>query len=290
MRKIIVIILLIIILALILYTKKKENLLIDDARYKAVSNAIGKFIIDQETKLPNLTITKSLRINNIEFSSLILEYKYPVGSFYIQYPDSNINLSSKSDTIVTLFPESKTPAKMFGGVWIDMWTDESVYFRTGRENILLNSPAFETIKVCDTDISGNEKCKIKKTVDSRIDGFQDYALRDVSGWTSWAQAAMGNDKFPPECIESHDSLAGRKGCKIYIASGYSQCTNYSGVFTNCEKDGVGSDGNVDFDTGHQNTFDTNAFFKELYTDYEKYISYDEVRVKNRLIKVWKRIE
>jgi hypothetical protein len=46
----------------------------------------------------------------------------------------------------------------------------------------------------------------------------------------------------------------------------------------------------DDDPGIQNIFDSTWFFKNKYpVDYQKYTSENEVRVKNRLIKVWKRI-
>jgi hypothetical protein len=266
MENIFVIILLIILIVVLLVLDldtKKEYLMIDDSKSKAINNVVGNFIINQQTKLPNLSITNLLKVNDVNFNRLILDYKYPIGSFYVQYPDSNITYSSKGDTQITPFPESKTPATLFGGVWIDMWKNESVYFRTGNGDPSLNSIAFETIKVCDTEKSGNTDCKIKKIVDSRIDGFQDYAVRDISGWTSWAQAP-------------YDSNV---------------CNGYTGVFTKCETTKIKTDANGGQGKGHYNVFDTNAFFKEQYPqEYESYISDNEVRVTNRLIKVWKRIK
>lgn len=49
---------------------------------------------------------------------------YPVGSYYIQYPDASSNTDS------TEFPTSQRPATLFGGTWSEQWATESVYFRT----------------------------------------------------------------------------------------------------------------------------------------------------------------
>jgi hypothetical protein len=231
--------------------------------------------------MPNIKIANTLKVNGVNFSRLILDYKYPVGCFYVQYPESNTNVINTGDILKTPFPEDKTPAKLFGGVWKDMWTDESVYFRTGTAGIAgadIN-PAFETIQICATDISDNATCDIKKTIDSRVDGFQDYALRDISGWTSWAQGNMENTTCEWYDIKCNNLVTPAK------------CTELSGVFTKCEQTLIGADSGSGDDIGHQNIFNSSWYFQSMYpTDYEKYTSKDEVRVKNRLIKVWKRIE
>lgn len=49
---------------------------------------------------------------------------YPVGSFYVQYPDAD------SNTLATAFPTSKSPATLFGGTWAEQWGSEGVFFRT----------------------------------------------------------------------------------------------------------------------------------------------------------------
>lgn len=50
---------------------------------------------------------------------------YPVGSFYIQFPDANSNDDA------TAFPTSKRPATLFGGTWAEQWSTEYIFFRTG---------------------------------------------------------------------------------------------------------------------------------------------------------------
>lgn len=49
---------------------------------------------------------------------------YPVGSFYVQYPDAG------SNTDTTEFPSAKSPATLYGGTWAEQWSTESVFFRT----------------------------------------------------------------------------------------------------------------------------------------------------------------
>jgi len=49
---------------------------------------------------------------------------YPVGSFYIQFPDANSNDDA------TAFPTSKRPATLFGGTWAEQWSTENIFFKT----------------------------------------------------------------------------------------------------------------------------------------------------------------
>lgn len=243
MEKIIVIIL--IVLILVLYQKNNEHLIIEDSQSTIINNVMGKFINDKLTSIPNINITNFLKIKNINFEKLILEYTYPIGSFYVQYPDSNVNLNTTGAALVTPFPESKYPAKLFGGVWIDMWNTDSVYFRTGSTD----TAAFEN--------------------SSRVNGLQDYAYRNISGYTSIAQASKGDG----------------------TATNPAQCDGNSGVFTKCEKVSIRADSGFSNDRGHQSIFNSDEYMHQIYGDsYTNYISDDEVRVKNRLIKVWKRIE
>ena len=55
----------------------------------------------------------------------IKKIAYPVGSFYIQFPDANSNDDA------TAFPTSKRPATLFGGTWAEQWSTEYIFFRTG---------------------------------------------------------------------------------------------------------------------------------------------------------------
>jgi hypothetical protein len=51
---------------------------------------------------------------------------YPVGAFYVQYPDAD------SNTLATALPDAKNPATLFGGTWAAQWTgaNEGSFFCT----------------------------------------------------------------------------------------------------------------------------------------------------------------
>ena len=57
-------------------------------------------------------------------ANFLLDYVYPVGCYYTQYPDAS------SNTDATEFPEAQRPATLFGGTWVAQWDTESIYFRT----------------------------------------------------------------------------------------------------------------------------------------------------------------
>ena len=53
-----------------------------------------------------------------------LESSYPVGCYYVQFPNASSNTDSAE------FPTSQRPATLFGGTWVEQWSTESVFFRT----------------------------------------------------------------------------------------------------------------------------------------------------------------
>lgn len=57
-------------------------------------------------------------------AEFVLDYIYPVGCYYTQYPDADSNTDSVE------FPTTQRPAALFGGTWAEQWSGESVYFRT----------------------------------------------------------------------------------------------------------------------------------------------------------------
>lgn len=58
----------------------------------------------------------------------IKDSRFPVGSWYVQYP------SAKSNDDATAFPENERPATLFGGTWTEKYADEYVFFRTAGTN------------------------------------------------------------------------------------------------------------------------------------------------------------
>lgn len=74
-------------------------------------------------QLSNLYNTE-LPIDQIPLEPILLDHVYPVGSFYVEYPDAESN-----DDAVE-FPVAQRPANIFGGTWSEQWSTESVFFRT----------------------------------------------------------------------------------------------------------------------------------------------------------------
>ncbi len=254
-----IIIILVIILIIYLLNKNKnnenENLTLSEEQYDKLSSVTEKYVGDIVTELPNIIVSGNINVGKYKFQDLINNFKYPIGCYYTQYPDSNVNLNTKRDVVITPFPEEKTPAKLFGGEWVAMWSNESVYFRTGKDNTV----AYES--------------------DSREDGFQDYALKKITGWTSWAQSSYGDGHTYGEsynCKPSGRSTACTSG------TGPAPGEGKEGVFTKHETTGIRTDGGGGGDTGHRNIFDTKVALTNNSSE-------DEIRVVNRLIKVWKRI-
>lgn len=86
----------------------------------------GKLLKDSGIKIET-TLSSASDINvptSKAVSDFILSYVFPVGSFYVQYPNEN------SDTDATAFPSSLRPATLFGGTWEEQWSTEAVFFRT----------------------------------------------------------------------------------------------------------------------------------------------------------------
>ncbi len=164
--------------------------------------------------------TKKIKFNNLLRNEYLLNLSYPIGSFYVQFPDISNNYLSKA------FPDAQKPANLFGGVWEEQWSTDAIFFRTeggfSNENRATN-------------------------------GIQDYAIRKIWGWTSWTQA---NNYDPGE--------------------------GNTGVFGNTKPISITgrADEGASDRTGVRNHFDSSA--QSLSSDIE-------VRVKNRIIKVWKRI-
>ncbi len=251
-KYIIIILVIILIIYLLSKNSEEENLTLSEEQYDKLSSITEKYVGDSVTNLPNINVSGNLKIGGLNFDDLINNYKYPIGSYYTQYPNSNVNLNTKGDSIVTPFPEEKTPAKLFGGTWVEMWSNESVYFRTGKEN----TNAYES--------------------ESRENGFQNYASKKITGWTSWAQSSYGDGRSYGEKYNCNTS-----GICSY-GTGPAPGDGKEGVFTKHETTGIRTDKGKGNDTGHRNIFDTKVPLPNNSSE-------DEIRVTNRLIKVWKRI-
>jgi len=76
-------------------------------------------------------VTSTTRVDNLNADMLddkhfqdIVNALYPVGSFYVQYPDA------ASSVDATAFPTASRPATLFGGTWVEQFNTENVFFRT----------------------------------------------------------------------------------------------------------------------------------------------------------------
>lgn len=86
--------------------------------------------LSERTASTGLALTDLFPVETADGKSLkstietLRDFFYPVGSFYVQYPDDASNIDA------TAFPTSKRPATMFGGTWAEQFNTENVFFRT----------------------------------------------------------------------------------------------------------------------------------------------------------------
>lgn len=214
------IIIIIFVILIIIFLNKKEGLQsLSSEVYNNIQHLCNKESISY---FNNLDISQYTKINNKYLNKYIIDQIYPIGSFYVQYPDQN-----KSTPLSTVFPESKSPNKLFPNTtWIKQWNTESIFFRTEGE--LSNI--------------------------SRINGLQEYALKQIKGTMSWVQT-------------QYDAIG----------------SGNTGVFSNrINTQKIRTDHGGGSDIGHRNYFNVESFLKP------ENVSNNEIRVKNRLMIVWKR--
>jgi hypothetical protein len=216
MNKFIIIILIIILLIIFLYKKNKDN-----NEYFTLQDTIDKISNCRETlelKTFNNIDTTKLTINGKKINDYLLDIAFPIGCFYIQYPDVSNNFFSKA------FPLEQQPENLFGGKWELQWENDAIFFRT--EGYLQNESRNTT-------------------------GIQFDAMRRLTGITSWTQTNYNN----------------RGG-------------GSSGVFKLNDLKKIGTDQGTGNDNGLRNYFDLSHVAP---------ISKQEIRVKNRIFRIWKRI-
>jgi len=170
-----------------------------------------------EARIPR-TLPGNLSVDSLNIAGrALIDVVYPVGVFYTQYPDVDSNVET------TAFPTSRSPGTLFAGTtWVEQFTD-GVFFRTKGGN----------------------------SAESRADGVQDYALKQLTGHTSYVQADYWR------------RAAGQTGV---FASGVDQQTG-------------GTDSGSSSDSVVRSYFDSAI---------QALPSQTEVRPKNRLMKIWKR--
>ena len=252
-------------------------------------------------------------INNIDLKDIIINIKYPIGCYYIQYPENNINIHDDDgieiNDIDTMLPNAKSPEKLFGGKWEEKFNGDSVFFRTS--GVLSD--------------------------DTRLNGIQPYAMKNLYGWTSIAQTNLSNPGFgsqgvlegtlPKETIKTDGKRPTSLFIGLIIAAIFagiatvisfgaaapalgglaSILTSYGAIYLagaiylslQAVKENAASDwlyngppgkpgdtvdankvAERDSGPGHQNLMDPSL---------QSPVSSRELRVRNRIMKVWKRI-
>lgn len=141
-----------IILIIIFLNKKEKFTLLNSEVAQNINNICNT---DGISYFNILDIKPTAQIQNKELNKYIYDIIYPIGTFYIQYPNSNS--SSSKD----MFPTTKSPNSLFPNTkWTEQWGNESIYFRT--EGSL-------------SDIARNN-------------GLQNYAMKKIYGTMSWVQS------------------------------------------------------------------------------------------------------
>jgi hypothetical protein len=224
MKQYITILLVVIILVIIIlhFNNKKEHYALSTSLdVDKINETVKQYYYNKDNReIESINIKNDIELLNKTLSQWLIEFKYPVGSFYVQYADINENYDPQTER---LFPADKSPAQLFGGKWEDQWPDEGIFFRTGGT----------------------------LSQENRLLGLQQWAVKNMYGWTSWAQA---------------DNDAPLRG--------------NTGVFTTKDVKPGMCDDRDGIDNGGSNNFDSSRMVIS---------STGETRVKNRLIKVWRRI-
>jgi hypothetical protein len=108
-----------------------------------------------------------------------LDYAYPVGSFYVQYPDAD------SNTEATAFPTANRPASLFGGTWAAQWEesgDGSEVFFTTSTNDTNRTDGLQTDRM--QQITGD--VNINSTSVYKDGVFTTAAKTSKSGFLLWS--------------------------------------------------------------------------------------------------------
>ncbi len=200
-----------------IYYKKNENFELTDTEINNFIQNISMCNSNNDSIKFNNIETNKITINSNEISQYLLDICYPVGSFYVQYPDISSNYLTKA------FPATQSPELLFGGKWTEKFINDAIFFRT----------------------AGGSSNESRATT-----GIQDYAMINITGNTSWTQT-------------NYNSVGGGN----------------DGIFdVNTGEIKTDSDGGND--TGVRNYFDSSV---------QSISSDQEIRVKNRIVKIWTRV-
>ena len=302
-----------------------EHFTFADASNNILFNNIAKRYNNKNYKnATNVKLNGKLIINEQDISNYLINLKYPVGSYYIQYPDNNNNnhweteddLKKFKDEELT-FPKSKSPPVLFGGKWENVFKNDGVYFRTpgivsnekrvngfqyGTVNRLYGTTSLSQTNLWNPGYGISDDGVLSTVLlKDRIgtDGLKksDRIKEDFKKFGAALAAAFvaATFWFNPAAFQMAAAVASAAtsaatiavitvGPWVAIAAGSKGVRNYikrtvPGIYDQFK--GQFASKNRGSDTGHKNIFDNSLQSKT---------SPSEVRIRNRLIKVWKRIE
>jgi hypothetical protein len=114
---------------------------------------------------------------------------YPIGSYYTQYTEV------ETTNPVTAFPQSETPAALFGGTWKECFQGEGIFFRTALDSTgEVNNKRGQTWKPASGEVAAHWETSTKA-------GIQEDAIRNIEGKFNpggesggmWAEGAFATD-------------------------------------------------------------------------------------------------
>ena len=159
----VLIISIIIIIIIIFMINSKKELFTNDNIINNEALTYFMKLCDNKEKayFSTLNTSSNFTIENKKINQYIYDTIYPIGSFYVQYPDT---LTSNKNTEFSL---KKNPNTLFSGTkWVAQWNTESIFFRT--EGVL--------------------------SAENRTNGLQDYAIRNIKSTMSYVQADNGGQR------------------------------------------------------------------------------------------------
>jgi hypothetical protein len=252
--------------------------------------------------------TNKLYIDNKTAREYLLDICFPIGSFYVQFPDISHN------TIFLAFPINQTPGKLFGGSWIEKFTDDNVFFRTmgglsdeNRDN--MNTQDYALSRIYGKTAWGQADYNISNTINEynkKLAEFQ--AIRDNICRTDYQsnlyRSYFGNGSPLPDGgsdierlpyirrFEEYSKKAKNdsewcdmsniehvRNYSLELQRNYYPATQPSGVFYNLEQSELGASHGFGVNNTYRNNFDSSAVA----------LAGGEVRVRNRILKIWTRV-
>ena len=100
----------------------------------------------------------------------IEDSRFPVGSWYVQYP------SAESNDEDTAFPPSQYPSELFGGTWTEMYSGEGIVFQTNEET----DHYTRTNGLMEHHLQNHKHCVVKEASYNTSTLYHDYPIASYS--------------------------------------------------------------------------------------------------------------